>query len=358
MLPSSRGNVPATHLSTDRPQNQANTSQILTPKIRWQDWPEVRVQVSQLHSDISTTALYELYKDEGNISRIQIDDASKTAVITFDPPPRRDFWEKDRFTTRPSRTGTAKYVHGKALSCNPRLLLPDQPTAGQSRVGEVAEQKSSHNINFSADVMKFGVFIEEQSMAVLRKCTTVDTKKYAHRVIFSLDLTRKEIQIRFSIKQDICRAGTAGSIKDVSNFKMHIRLSDIPRIHRETANNVESLTIPLGKPARFFRQRKDSKSTHESRDRFWDEERSWIRQTEIMKGFREMKDEYLTLMQDDQYIDLGKSVGDLYDQRQLLIFRKAGGLFIELNSTGRAIHNPSTLARQSFEHLLTIKLKW
>lgn len=289
---------------------QGNVGQLSGPEIRWQEWPEVRIKVSNLDIDTSISTLYELYKEEGHISRIELIGASREAIITFDPPPQRDFWQSNKnwnLSARTVRTKTARDAQSKTFPFQSHLLLPDRWIGSSNKGSKSVPPTSTNKITFSTDLVKFGVFLEPRSMTVMRRCRTVNIGQRTFRVVFSLDLVHKEIRIRFSIQRNIENKQTNSRIQDVSNYKMHIRLADISRVYQETVGTVESITIPLEKPAKFFCQCKDSGTTHEGRGRVWTEEKLWIRQTEIVQDCQDMEDKKLTLMDDSHIINIGKS---------------------------------------------------
>ncbi|KAI9689222.1 MAG: hypothetical protein M1822_000960 [Bathelium mastoideum] len=286
----------------------------------WWELPEARVKIFNLPRPSFTWHLYKEYKGEGNISRIDISEGDATAVITFEPPSENPFWIDDApgFAQATGRVGHAYPA---------QLLPPTQFLERPVHPDESATGTYPPKLSFVADSIKFGVLTAPNQMSVTRTLGVDDMEKGARPVNFTLDMVHREIQIRFSMKSAIHREEDNKRSMGASNFMMRIRLADISRIYKESAAAKEYMTIPLEKPAKFFCQREDWEKTHKG-GRCWAEGQMWIRQTEILRGGQNLKNQKLALRQPDQIVDLGR-----WTVYRLEWSRKRGPMLYEPSST-------------------------
>lgn len=278
----------------------------------WEDWPQLKVKVMSLPRDISTWAVYQHFIKEGNVSRIKISDESRsgfsrTALVTFDPPPSKPFWiNPQRLIAGDSRNQMAA----------PRLqLLPPERTFQQwSPFDKEKKTPFPERISLKTEMVIFGVFLLPSSIAALRKCHTIETMDNAHQASLTLDLWRKKIEIQFSIELTVYSEQKRQWVKDIFKYKIRIKLDQILGVHAYSVDNKSVLTLVLETPPKFFRKAKDVRASHDN-GQYWEESRIWPRQTDIVLNRSEQRHAEFRLIQQDAVIDLGEWLCDLLNAK-------------------------------------------
>ena len=304
----------ATHAARSQDQNPAQP----TPSTQevWRDWPEVKVKVMNLPMNISTWTLYRHYIHEGNISRIDIPNnktTSRTGFITFDPPPKRSFWN----------TPQMPIAFGDELTAFVTPQVQPLPASRSfQQLNPFDKDKKilyPERISVNTEMITFGVLLNPDSVAALRTCPSIETPDNAHRVIFTLNLMRKEIWIHFSIELTAYSDLKKAWVTDTLKYKIKIKLDQISRLDTHYADEKRALTMVLDTPPKFFRKVKDVSRSHDD-VRYWEERKIWPRQTDIIRNRTAQKQAEFRLCQDDPVIDLGKWLPTLQEMQSRLSY--------------------------------------
>ena len=117
------------------------------------------MKVHNLPRDIATLEVADIFSKEGSLFRIELpnnpDGSSKgIAFVVFSPPPKRDFWSRDRYEAR---------IEERNVKLRLRITLCElaEPTFYK---GLNTGKQYPETMTLSADSLEFGILYDEQTM--------------------------------------------------------------------------------------------------------------------------------------------------------------------------------------------------
>lgn len=257
----------------------------------WRSWQELSVRVTGLQPSVTTLALHKCFATEGSISAIDIQESrggsELAAVLTFCPPPANAFWERAqndslRIDLLPKKRS---FLHPSPI--DPSRSYPER-------------------MRLSAEVIRFGFMHDEDAMMPMRSPRATEGKQ----IEFTLDLLRRQIDIRFNLETTGNYAKPQWEL-----VRFNIPFAQMNHVHQlKAGHDKQALIIPLSTPPAFFRKDRNIEATHDSRDYYWNDMRTWLRQTDIVRDRDQMKSASVTLQKNRPIIDIGKLCAPLSKQ--------------------------------------------
>ncbi|KAK5013587.1 hypothetical protein LTR39_003572, partial [Cryomyces antarcticus] len=250
----------------------------------WKAWTELTVKVKGLSAGVTTLELYRMLSREGTIVRIEILDRRVTdvgvhAMATFSPPPSRAFWDvySQKFQLM-SKRQSKPY---------PSITNPEQSFPERTRL--------------VADILGFGFMHNETTIVVRKTVQPMQDKP----IQFTLDLFRKEIDIRFDLH---LRENSGGSNKLRPHaYRVRVPLEQMKYVYEmNDGPDRRVLIIPLDSPPNFYRKASDTDATHEAGSKWWNENMTWMRQTDIVHDRDWLRSAPLSLRKEDPLVDIGR----------------------------------------------------
>ncbi|KAK5159646.1 hypothetical protein LTR04_004941, partial [Oleoguttula sp. CCFEE 6159] len=250
----------------------------------WKAWTELTVKVKGLSAGVTTLELYRMLSREGTIVRIEILDRRVTdvgvhAMATFSPPPSRAFWDvySQKFQLM-SKRQSKPY---------PSITNPEQSFPERTRL--------------VADTLGFGFMHNETTIVVRKTVQPMQDKP----IQFTLDLFRKEIDIRFDLH---LRENSGGSNKLRPHaYRVRVPLEQMKYVYEmNDGPDRRVLIIPLDSPPNFYRKASDTDATHEAGSKWWNENMTWMRQTDIVHDRDWLRSAPLSLRKEDPLVDIGR----------------------------------------------------
>ncbi|TKA64867.1 hypothetical protein B0A49_07587 [Cryomyces minteri] len=221
---------------------------------------------------------------EGTIVRIEILDRRVTdvgihAMVTFCPPPSRAFWDvySQKFQLM-SKRQSKPY---------PSITNPEQSFPERTRL--------------IADTLGFGFMHNETTIVVRKTVQPMQDKP----IQFTLDLFRKEIDIRFDLH---LRENSDESNKLRPHaYRVRVPLEQMKYVYEMTDGpDRRILIIPLDSPPNFYRKASNIDATHEAGSKWWNENVTWMRQTDIVHDRDRLRSAPLSLRKEDPLVDIGR----------------------------------------------------
>ena len=280
-------------------------------KLDWQEWLEVAVRVTGLPRDlhITTKDIWATFKSQGQISTIELGDCGVrdgTALVRFSSPPREAFWTSRTFKIVLSETSPVTFY------CQVQL------DPAKSRRQEVLYISSKSNAQYpdittlTAETLDFGFMY--QPTAMMTMCMV--RSKESHRIIFRLNLHRKELEVNFAIAaRDVRKRGREGQTKDelkVLSFRYTIPLDQLATIYESTSSDRITWLLSIEIPPKFFWKGDEEQSfpaDPENRHAaaLWSQRDAWYRRTDICYDRSTLRSSPVTLRKYNPIIDIGES---------------------------------------------------
>jgi len=150
-----------------------------------------------------------------------------------------------------------------------------------------------------------------ETMKIMRTVESTPERK----VLCVLDLLRRRLEIVFQLRletidNDLTETGSAVSGDDEleHTFVMRIPLSQLQSIveRDSTDTGVKDLIIPLQTPPQVFRKTQSIEKTQLQDPRFWNEQWTWFRQTDIPGHDLSLRKSPITVLKPSAMIDIGE----------------------------------------------------
>lgn len=250
----------------------------------WRQWHEVTIKVYEVPKGVTTLELFEVFSTFGRVQGIDVSrkqERHTIALITFSPPPKIAFWERQN-------------VKGRIeLLPIKRSFFYPSPVSSKRFYPE--------STTLQGDTLNFGFMYSEHEMMSMKAVRSV----IEDSLTLSLDMLRLKLDIKFDCSIRISEAdqGIDG------NFRFFIPLNHLDRIFEVRKNDGRfAIIIPLDYPPAFYRRLQDISASHDNNVSHWTDYRAWYRQTDILHEYdrANLKDAPLTLRKSKAVIDIGK----------------------------------------------------
>ncbi len=160
-----------------------------------------------------------------------------------------------------------------------------------------------------ASSLDFGMMLDPSTMAIMCRVLPTD----AHDIQFRLSMLHREITVEFLLDIRDQRIGRGNSKpshygKDDRQEIMRFRipLAQLDAIQRvDTSEDKIILLISLDTPPKFFKKL-DAGQTHDDNAKYWSENDTWYRQTDVVYAHGLLQKTPLTLKKTRPVLDLGK----------------------------------------------------
>jgi len=157
--------------------------------------------------------------------------------------------------------------------------------------------------------LDFGMMLDPSTMAIMCRVLPTD----AHNIRFCLNMLHREITVEFLLDIRDQRAARGNSKashygKDdrQENMRFRIPLSQLEAIQQvEFSEDKIVLLISLDTPPKFFKKL-DAGQTHDDKARYWSENDTWYRQTDVVYAHGLLQKTPLALKKSRPVLDLGK----------------------------------------------------
>ncbi|KAH7057296.1 RNA dependent RNA polymerase-domain-containing protein [Macrophomina phaseolina] len=257
-----------------RPQTRNN---------EWRTWQELKIKIQGLPKSVRTLDVYRLLKDEGEITRIDIDSqAVGTAWVTFSPPPCKAFWsEQLKFPSSERLLAMEARQQQQALKSSP--VNPDT--------------KYPETMVVSAESIDFGFMYSESQMMTMQQAAP----DQGCSINFSLDLGRAEIRVQFPLVIFDEKHGTSVIVP----YRFQVPLQRVKEVYEEQHDTKRFLVLSVDGIPHYFRKVRDVESTH-GKDRIWSDWKLWYRQTDITHLRSSLKTAPTTLHKKNAVIDIAR----------------------------------------------------
>ena len=152
-----------------------------------------------------------------------------------------------------------------------------------------------------------------QPSRMMTMCT-VRTKD-AHRIVFKLNLHRREIDVSFAIAaRDARKQIREGQEKDdlkVLDFRFTVPLDQLTTIFETTSSDRATWMLSTGIPPRYFWKGDEARSFSSGPEdpyvaTSWNQRDAWYRRTDICYDRSSLRSSPLTLKTSNPIIDIGK----------------------------------------------------
>ena len=261
----------------DHPRNVQN-------EYGWRQWHEVTIRVYKVPRGVTTLDLFEVFSTFGRIQGIEISrrqELHTVATITYSPPPKLAFWDKENVKGR------------MELLPLKRSFFYPSPVSSKRFYPEIT--------TLLGESLDFGFMYSEHEMMSMKAIQSV----IEGSLTFSLDMLRLKLDIKFSCNIKLSDADLGAD----RNFRFFIPLNHLERIFEVKQNDEKfAIIIPLSHPPAFYRRLQDIGISHDESSSYWSEYRAWYRQTDILheNDRADLKGAPITLRKSKAVIDIGK----------------------------------------------------
>ena len=144
--------------------------------------------------------------------------------------------------------------------------------------------------------------------------STVRTKD-SHRIIFKLNLHRREVDVSFAIAaRDVRKRGRESQDKDdlrVLDFRFTVPLDQLTTIYETVSSDRVTWTLSTAIPPKYFWKGDEARSFSSGPEdpyaaTSWSQRDAWYRRTELCYDRTSLRSSPLTLKKSNPIIDIGK----------------------------------------------------
>ncbi|KAK6331013.1 hypothetical protein TWF718_003204 [Orbilia javanica] len=272
-----------------------------------------KLKIFDLPTNITTLELYSWFKRYGKIEDIEIWDddkqrgkkvsrwfdehVPKCATIRFRPPPKGSL--PTGKVGLPTAEGDPHFV---------RLYLdhPREALTLESPVNRAIRFPESFEL--PVQQLDFGFMIHETTMMSMFavEASEKGVWKKPLDIVFQVDLSRKQLEIRFGLRFD----ASGGQKRREEKYRLRIPFVALEGLYETTPvgqnESSRSIMIPLQYPPHVWRQLFDFSRTHSPDNPHWSEWDTWFRQTDIVENISELLTEPLAIRKKKPTIDIGR----------------------------------------------------
>ncbi|KAK6502188.1 hypothetical protein TWF506_002779 [Arthrobotrys conoides] len=275
--------------------------------------PDQKLKIYDLPSNITTLELYSCFSRYGNIEDVEIweDDKQKGRKGSkwFDEPPLKG--ATVRFRPPPKGSLPIGRVELPIKGEDPhfvRLHLehPRDTLTIESPVNRALRFPESFELPVQR--LDFGFMVHEKTMMSMYavEASGKGVWKKPLDIVFQVDLSRKQLDIRFGLRFD----ASGGKKRRQEKYRMRIPFVALQSLYETTPDNLDgssrSILIPLQYPPHVWRQLFDFSLSHKTDNPHWSEWDTWFRQTDIVENSEEFRTEPLAIRKKKPTIDIGR----------------------------------------------------
>ncbi|KAL1644220.1 hypothetical protein SLS58_004500 [Diplodia intermedia] len=256
----------------------------------WKKWPNLKIKVHNLPSDVATLDIYNLFKSEGTICKIDIvlESSGKVAWVLFSPPPRRSFWEGQWSLPRKQPGASIPLrVEARGPEQYPRKISPANPN-----------KSYPETMTISAKSIDFGFMYSESAMMTMQNASKIPP----YNVSVTLNLRWAKLIVQFPLDM----FNEEKNFHVTQQFRFEIPIQRLSRVHEAREGDRRALIIPSDCVPSFFRKIEHIESTHNAAESFWTDSKTWYRQVDITHLRAPLKTASITLRKKNPVIDIGR----------------------------------------------------
>lgn len=254
---------------------------------------ELRVYATELPRHWTTLDVYKHFERFGNISRIELQDRGtrdKCANLFFRPTPVDIRW-----VNKPVQGIDSAGVQ-RSISCQNEshpVFMHKMPS-GKLSLPE--------RMSIPLQKIDFGVMRTEANMASFFTAYTSNTS----RAQLTMDLQMKALFLEFPIQVAApATAGTAHTVEHVYRIRMNPAQVCEARCMMPEGTDYNTITLSVDSPPLVFRKTRRIYETHDPKATYWNDRKTWLRQTDIDFNPAGRKSS-VELSKHDACIDIGR----------------------------------------------------
>lgn len=312
------------------PARSPAPSKVIASKYTYpgQDAPELCVAIKGLRANTTTLDLWHNFGREGRLISVELFEDSEgrqngKARVKYAPPPKQWFWYMGfyRFTTEDDTATYAVEVAFENIHYKNMRAYEDQNWLVQSPTRHAV--RYPERMKLVPNELYFGFMLNPTAMTIMHSAKQFGLKAMSISFDFRRKLMVPELGIEISDPRPDSHTPTefqelmVGKFNRIFDYKFEIKFSHIALVHRIPAKNGDfTLVITLNDPPRFFRRTPDVKATHQDHNkdneaptynamRYWTEQDTWMRQTDIVYYPDDLKRQPLSLSPANPVVDIG-----------------------------------------------------
>lgn len=266
---------------------------------RWQ--ADVGIRVDGFPNGVTTLEVYRCFKQEGNISRIQVPNprSPSSVYVNFCPPPHRAFWAGEG----PPLIYTNTTIPGNLRTRLRCTITQERRFQVPSPVDPLVEYDELTRLNLNE--LDFGFMRSKREFTSMR---TISAQPGC-QIRLTLDLRFQKLRVDFALPERLVEQ--QGVHHQVPNRAAKYRLEVLIR-HLGCIKTIESntgehrLLFTTASPPECYRRTDKIDATHDLTSNEWKEWFAWYRQTDIPSYSCELQTKAIDLRNQHAFIDLGR----------------------------------------------------
>lgn len=293
--------------------NGAPLGPIVKPAAEWQKQTELSIRITGVHPTATTLSLFLAFDREGSVVMIDIFDdrgvRNGKAKIRFSPPPRTDFWLRNRGRyPLTDEHGAGYYVQ----------LFADKPYSHEQLFQSPVRKHIFYPalIQLAPEELVFGIMEDEKTVMACRRIQ----RGPQDPISFTVDLRRRRLTVKFNVSfidprvtgvEDFESTTKIGENDRINTYMFQIpfeNLSSIKLLDYEHLGIQDffGLVVSLNSPPPFYRKQLGATSGHAPGNLTWSEFDTWYRQTDVDYDPYRLNTVKVSLHKEHPEIDTGK----------------------------------------------------